>query len=336
MTGFPGLTSSFTSFTSGKLFRIITSALILLSAGLFFSCSGKDSTQTLRIAEQYGLAYAPLQLIRLEKQLEEAGIKTEWVKLINTASIREAMLAGRVDIGFMGIPPFLIGRDKGMDWKIFTGLCRAPLGLVSRNRELNSLADLRAEDRIALPQPGSIQHILLSMAAERELGDSRRFDSRLVTLSHPDGFSALSKGSGISAHYTSPPYLFEELKLKGARLLSDGETAFGGPFTFIVGVARGNLSMEKQKLLRNFNRILIAAMERFESDPESTIQTLKSEYAISESLLTEYLLSEGLEYTPEILGVERFQDFMYTSALIESSPAKIDSLILKVAGEVQQ
>ncbi len=311
-------------FTPGKTAFVLLLILLLPIS----SCSKQADVTTLRIAEQYGLAYAPLQLMRLEKQLEKAGIKPEWVKLINTASIREAMLAGRVDIGFMGIPPFLLGRDKGMDWKIFTGLSRAPLGLVSRKENLHSLGDLSNSDRIALPQPGSIQHILLSMAAEKELGDSSWFDSRLVTLSHPDGFAALSSGGGISAHYTSPPYLFEELKLPGARLLTDGETAFGGAFTFIVGVSRGGLQNEDPKLLEKFTGILKECINRFESDREDIVETLSPEYAIHGDLLAEYLSTEGLIYSPEILGLDHFQEFMYSSGLIDSSPVPTKYLIL--------
>src|SRR6056297_2831547 len=141
----------------------------------------QKNEKTLVVAEQYGLAYAPLQIVRaqglLEAELPE--YRVEWRRLGNTAAIREAMLAGRLDAGFMGIPPFLIGYDRGMEWRIFTGLSEAPLGLVSGDEGLRSLADFGAEDRLALPQPGSIQHIMLSMACERQLGDAQGLDEKI-------------------------------------------------------------------------------------------------------------------------------------------------------------
>ncbi|MFP4564403.1 MAG: ABC transporter substrate-binding protein, partial [Spirochaetia bacterium] len=186
---------------------LVAAAGLLLLLALFTSCGGGD--RTLTIADQYGIAYLPVQIVKQEKLLEKRlpDTRIRWEKMGNAAAIREAMIAEKLDVGFMGIPPFLIGYDRGMDWRIFTGLSESPLGLVTLREDIQSLDDIGPEDRIALPQPGSIQHILLSMAAERRFGDPGRFDSRLVTLSHPDGMQALLAGREITAHFTSPPFL---------------------------------------------------------------------------------------------------------------------------------
>mgnify|MGYP001039079227 CR=1 FL=1 len=92
---------------------VIIGIVLVLSA-----CQGKpDQGKTLIIADQYGLAYAPLQVMQAKNFIQEIDpdLTIEWAKAGNTTAIREMMLAGKVDIGFMGIPPFLIARDKGMD-----------------------------------------------------------------------------------------------------------------------------------------------------------------------------------------------------------------------------
>ena len=91
-----------------KRVEALLAAAILSASILFISCSGE---KTVTIAEQYGLAYAPLQIMRSREFYEklEPGIEIKWVKLGNTAAIREAVLAGEVDLGFMGLPHFLIG-----------------------------------------------------------------------------------------------------------------------------------------------------------------------------------------------------------------------------------
>lgn len=45
-----------------------------------------------------------------------------------------------------------------------------PLGLQTNAENIKSLKDIKPTDRIALPAPGSIQHILLAMAAEKNWG----------------------------------------------------------------------------------------------------------------------------------------------------------------------
>jgi sulfonate transport system substrate-binding protein len=302
-------------FTAPRFGVLLLPVLIsLFTAG----CGGGESDEkTIRIAEQFGLAYAPVQLVRIGNILEKTGTRVEWVRLMNTASIREAMLAGRVDVGFMGIPPFLIGRERGMDWQIFTGICRAPLGLVTLRPELGSLADFDEKDRIALPQPGSIQHILLSMAALKEFGRADYFDNRLTTLSHPDGMTALVAGGDIAAHFTSPPYLFEELELPGARLLVDGTAAFGGPFTFIVGVSRDAFAQKEPELLAALGSALAEEMRRLESDPAEAAQLLTEEYSLPADAVRDYLDREGFVFEPQVRGVERFAEFMADAGLLE-------------------
>ena len=81
------------------------------------------------------------------------------------------------------------------------------------------------------------QHILLAMAAEKELGSPTALDENLVAMAHPDGAAALISKRGITAHFTTPPYLFEELSQPDFHLVTDDIEAFGQPFSFNVGVA---------------------------------------------------------------------------------------------------
>lgn len=273
----------------------------------------------LRIAEQYGLAYAPLQVLRRKAYLEEElpAYRIDWQRLGNTAAIREAMLAGRLEVGFMGIPPFLIGYDRGMEWKIFTGLSQAPLGLVTWKDEIRRLSDFGPEHRIALPQPGSIQHILLTMACEREMGSAAALDDNLVTMNHPDGMQALLSRRDISAHFTSPPYLMEELSAPGMRQVLSGTEAMGGEFTFIVGVALDGLLQNDPGAAAALRRALDRAEEFLRDEPEEAIALLAGEYNIDEQRLREYLDWPGLSYGRSLKGLEEFISFMRASGYLE-------------------
>lgn len=301
-------------------------SFILLSS-LLLSCGGetnkapasetgaqkqRQASKELVIAEQYGLAYAPLQVMRAEGFLEAElpGYKIEWSRLGNTAAIREAVLAGRLDVGFMGIPPFLIGYDRGMEWRIFTGLSQAPLGLVTWRDDLRSLADFGPQDKIALPQPGSIQHILLSMASQRQLGDAQALDDRLVTMNHPDGMNALLSRRDISAHFTSPPYLMEELAAEGTRLVVSGRQAMGGDFTFIVGAATEELFNSSPHAVSALRRALARSIDYIQSNRNAAVALLAEEYGLSKAKVAEYLDWEGMKYSQQVLGLERFIAFM--------------------------
>lgn len=289
------------------------------------------SEPVLRVAEQFGLAYAPVSVAKelgfIEEELETAGLPPEvgWLKLGNTASIREAAAAGRVDAAFMGIPPFIISRNGGMEWRIAAGLSRSPLALVSWRSDLRVLEDFGPEDRIALPQPGSIQHILLAMAAEKRMGDAGYFDRRLVTMNHPDGMRALSARKEIAAHFTAPPYLFMELGEPGMHEIIGGEECFGGPFTFIVTVATEQLREERPEAYRAFIAGIERGMNYVRDNPGKCAELLAPVYGMEAHLIETMLTHPGMVFEEEVYGVDTFVSFMKRAGYLPHSFDPLES-----------
>lgn len=293
--------------------RNINFISIVLVTVLTVSCSRiNNSSETIRIGEQFGLAYAPLQIMKEKSFLEELrpDVDVQWLKLGNTAAIREAVLSGDLDAGFMGIPPFLIARDKGMKWKIATGLSQSPLGLVVPVGKYTSLKDFKNNYKIALPQPGSIQHILLSMAAENELGSSDVLDKNLISLKHPDGMNALLSGA-VEGHFTSPPYLFYEEDDNGFEMILSGDEAMGESFTFIVGAVTEKFYNENNKLYLDFLQALNKSIEFINDNHQETVEILSKYYSMEPEILNEFLYRPGMIFNTDVLGLERFISFMY-------------------------
>ncbi len=292
---------------NNPIVRILTGTVLMF---FFISCA--EENQTVTLAEQYGLAYAAVSTARLKGWFEEEvpGTEFKWQTAGNAATVREAILAGKLDVGFMGIPPYLIGKDRGMKWTAAAAVARAELGLVTVLPGVKSLAEIPGDMRIALPQPGSIQHILLAMAADRELGDAGVFDNRLVTLSHPDGMTALMAGSEVKAHFTSPPYLQKELKVPGARLILDGNEAFGGEFTFIIAVFSDDFIKSRPIELAGIQRAIQRGAEWLNENPDEAAGFLADYYRMEESELGGIFHSGALFYGGEIRGMDEFRDFM--------------------------
>lgn len=289
--------------------------LFILIICTFSSCSGKkEGSETIRIGEQFGLAYAPLQVMKARGFLEKLrpDIRVQWLQLGNTAAIREAVLSGDLDAGFMGIPPFLIARDKGMPWKLATGLSRAPLGLVVPEGKYRSLKNFSSKDKIALPQPGSIQHILLSMAVNRQMGDPSSLDGNLISLKHPDGMNALLSGS-VQGHFTSPPYIFFEDDEPGFEILLTGEKAMGSPFTFIAGAVTEDFYEKNRDLYEDFLSAISESIEFINSNREETVNILAKVYSMDSEQLMELLYRPGMVFETDIRGLDLFIDFMHSN-----------------------
>ena len=309
--------------------KILVAVLLFSLVAAGCTNDTKNSAATINIAEQYGFAYAPLQIAKELKLIEKnlPGATVNWKQLGNTTAIREAMLSNEVDVGFMAIPPFLIGWDKGMDWKIACGLSSSPVALVTNREDISSIKDIGDKDRIALPQPGSIQHILLSMACERELGDAKKLDNLLVTMAHPDGMNALLAGKEITAHFTTPPYLLKELKVKGMHEILNGKQALGKDFTFIAGVTTRKFHDEKPREYEAVLKAVAEAMEYMKSNRQEAVEMLSRQYEMSVEEVEENLSMEGTEYSLSIKGVNDFASFMERNGYISKSPGSAKEIV---------
>ncbi len=299
---------------------ILTAALIVaITAGMLVKSAQKSKPESIRlsIAQQYGLAYAPLQIMKENGYLEAAfdqlvpGVPVEirWEKMANTAAIQEAMVAGSLDVAFVGIPPFLIGVDQGMNWSIFTGISECPVELYTNDPSIKTLENLVGSGKIAVPQPGSIQHILLAMSAEKTLGNPTAFDKQLVSMKHPDGLQALINQVDIVAQYTSPPYNYIAADTQNLQRLSSGEEAVGQPFSFIVGIAQESFLNETLQV-EAFNLALINSIQYIEDQPASTVSLLAKSYELSEPVTQDYLYNRGIVFTREVKGLSAFSQFM--------------------------
>ncbi|TCL44553.1 ABC transporter substrate-binding protein [Harryflintia acetispora] len=302
-----------------KGFILLLSALSLLLP--LSGCSGKADTGVLNIAEQFGIAYAPLQIMKEQHLLEERlpGVQINWKQFGGPTAIREGMLAGEVDFGFMGPAPVLMGIDNGMEWKYATGISFNEMAIVVNRPEIQSLRDFTPEDRIAVLSPACTQHVLLCMAAEQEFGDPGYFDNQLVSLSHPDAMNALMSGTEVSAHVATPPYIGMELD-EGMHAILTGEEIMGGPFTFITGVAMERFYDERPEQYKAFIAALDEAIAFINDNMDEAVRLLAPVYGIPEDELKAQMTYNGTIYSNRLEGIEKLSDAMQRMGFTKESP----------------
>lgn len=207
----------------------LAAVMIVFAAGC-----GKREQASIGIAQQYGVAYAPLEIMKEKKFLEKRlpGVAIRWQQFGGPTGIREGMLNGEIDFGFMGVAPVLVGIDNGMKWRYAAGISSNEVAVVATRADVKSLADLTDQDRIAILSPACTQHVLLCMLAEMQLGNAQALDHQLVSMSHPDAVNALLADTEITVHVATPPYIAREVA-GGAHVVATGEEIMGQSFTFI-------------------------------------------------------------------------------------------------------
>jgi len=150
-------------------------ALVLLLLAL---PARADEAREVRIAQQFGIAYLPLIVIKeqhlLERFASAAGLPeltVSWWQFSSATGMNDALISGNLDFASGGIAPLITlwARTlRGLKVRALATLGSIPNDLNANRPTLKTLADFTAQDRIALPAVGvSVQAIMLQMAAEQ-------------------------------------------------------------------------------------------------------------------------------------------------------------------------
>jgi NitT/TauT family transport system substrate-binding protein len=312
-----------------RLSTIIATALIgLLSAGCAGlpgqGVAGGQEATTLRIAKQPGLGYLGLIVMREQKLIEKhaPGVKVEWNELTSGPAIRDAIVAGQLDVGSGGVAPFIQGWAKGIKWRTAAALNDMPLYLNTNKAEIAGLKDFKPNDKIALPAPGSIQHVTLQMAAEKELGNPKALDENIVAMAHPDGLQALIARADIVGHFTSPPFQYNELNSPGIKRVLNSYDVVGGPHTFNLVWMTEEFKDKNPKLYKAFVDALIEATDFINKSPEETARLFVESENVKNSPqeILEQMKSEGIRFTMTPNGLMKYAEFMKRTGAIEKAP----------------
>ncbi len=231
----------------------------------------------IRIAEQFGISYLPLQMMRHQNLIEAAGksqgldIKVTWSQLASGNPMNDAMLSGSLDVASGGVGPLLLiwDRTKGnMNVKAISAINSMPLYLTTRNPAIKSLKDFTAKDKIALPAVKvSVQARTLQMAAEKFLGKFDALDEFTVSMAHPDATAALMSGATeVNSHFGSPPFQYTQLNSPNVTRVLNSYDVLGGPTTFNLVWAREDFRSKNPKTYKAFLDALAEAVKRINAD----------------------------------------------------------------------
>lgn len=315
--------------------RRATLAAALSTTALAAGRAGAQEARELRIAKQFGISYLPLTIIEerrlIEKHAEAAGLpglRVSWSQMSAGAPMNDALIAGSLDIAGGGVGPLVTiwARTRSnLGVRGIASLNSMPLYLNSINPSVRSLRDFGEKDRIALPAVKvSIQAVTLQMAAERELGRFDALDHLTVSMSHPDGHSAMMSGrSEVTAHFTSAPFMYQQLADQRVRRVLSSYDVLGGPATFNTLWATNRWREANPRTLRAVLAALDEAMALVRDDPAGMaalwIRAEKS--TLPQDFIEKMVRDPENVFTTVPQNVMRYAEFMHKVGSVREKPA---------------
>ncbi|MGX8774684.1 MAG: ABC transporter substrate-binding protein [Bacillota bacterium] len=307
--------------------RILVMLVAAITAfGLCFSMTGcGDSSDNgeaakLTIVQQYGMAYAPLKVIQEKGLIEknyDGEVEVDFQTLNSGASINDAFVAGDVDVGLMGVAPAITGSlNEGVPYKICTNVSAQPHRLMTNDPSIKTLKDIGEQDQIALVNIGSIQHILLAMAAKEQLGDAHALDNNIAAMAHPDGMTALLNGS-VKCQLTTSPFVFKEAEVDGISEVEAIESVWPEGNSFIVAVASTDLHDNNPELYEAVLAAFDDAIAFMNDEPEAAAEMLCGDEEVDAATYLEWLNDPACSYSTNLTGVSTMAKFMTEEGFLE-------------------
>jgi NitT/TauT family transport system substrate-binding protein len=317
------------------LARMLAAVILAGSAGA--ASPAAADVATLRIVVPPDLAALPLIVAAhgglVEKQAQARGLEAvtvQWLKPSGGNPL-EPLLKGEADVvATTDLVGFLLAWDERSgtleEIRGLAALARMPYLLLSRNPAIQTIRDLTAKDRIAVPATKiSLPAVLLQMAAAQEWGVAQydRLDALTVARSSNDAISALRAGRGdINADFSRTPYADDERGNPAVHRVMDSYDILG-PHSVGAVVATARFRDANPALCAALVGALIQAGEFIKLRRGAAAEiydTMEKGNDIPIEELTDMLGDPDTAFSPAPAGIQRLVAFLQQTGRVKHSP----------------
>jgi len=307
---------------------------VSLVAGSLVAPAAAQAEGEIRIAEQFGIVYLLLNVVRDQHLIEKYGkqegidIKVDWMQLSGGSAVNDALLSGSIDIAGAGVGPLLTIWDRThgrQNVKAVASLGNFPYYLLSNNPNVKTIADFTEKDRIAVPAVGvSVQSRFLQYAAAKQWGDKSfdRLDKFTIALPHPDASAALiAGGTELSGHFSNPPFQDQELANPNVHVVLNTNDLLG-PNSPTVLFATEKFRDKNPKTYKAFMEALAEAADFAQKDKAAAADTYirVTGAKIDRAALLKIIDNPQFEFSITPKGTYPLAEFMYRIGAIKNKP----------------
>lgn len=263
----------------GRLLRNLVSITLFILAGL---SAFTVHAEPLRVGYFPNITHSQALILRESGIAEKnTGSAIEW-KVFNAGpSAMEALLAGQLDLAYVGPNPAINAfmRSRGKALRIIAGASSGGAALVVHaDSTISSAADLKGK-KIAAPQLGNTQDVALRHWL-KEQGLRPGQDVQVISAKNPEIFLFFQRKQ-IEAAWVPEPWLSRLLQEAHGRIFVDEKALWqGGKFPTAVLVARTDFLNKNRDTALRFLRSHIEAETYFNRSPAKASKDINRQLAL--------------------------------------------------------
>jgi NitT/TauT family transport system substrate-binding protein len=246
----------------------LASALISILALMLF-CDVAFSADKVRIGHFPNITHAQPVIGRnlgtFEKRM---GVAIDWKTFNAGPSEMEALIAGQLDIAFVGPNPAVNAflRSKGKALRIISGSAGGGAALVvPKDVQISSVLDFKGK-RIASPELGNTQDVALRHWLKSNALTPGR-DVQVIPIKNPD-ILMLFQQKKLDGAWVPEPWISRLLQEGGGKIHIDERQLWpGGKFPTTVVVVRSDFYEKNRELVRRFLEAHLELTEWIQKNP---------------------------------------------------------------------
>ncbi|MHB9093581.1 MAG: aliphatic sulfonate ABC transporter substrate-binding protein [Eubacteriales bacterium] len=241
----------------------------------------------------------------------------------------EALLAGEIDLGYIGPVPAINGyvKSKGQ-LRIIAGAADAGAVLVARSGvSIKDIKDLDGK-KVAIPQLGNTQDISMrNLLSQANLKDAAKGGTvTVIPAENPDILTLIAKGD-VDAALVPEPWGSRLVKQAGASIVLDANQVWrDGKYTTAVVIVSTKFLNDHPDLVEKWLVAHIDITERINSNKEGSKTVINNQIKkLTKKSLPEDVLNSSFKrivvtYNPETESVKEFVQLSVDNGYIKGDP----------------
>ena len=326
------------------MMRSLTRRAAIVTAAAMAAIPAKAETTRVRVSHGYSIGYLPLMVMRQQKLIEKHAARTglpaptvEWTVIDGGNNINDAMLSGALDISGIGIPGYLVLRDRTLgrpqEMVGISALDRGSLWLNTINPRIRTLADYTPNDRIAVPGiKTSYAAVVLQMSVAKQFGfeNYAKLDPMTVGMPHPEAYAVMMSGkTEITSHLASAPFSYQEAKNPAVfRILSTSETL--GPMSILLTMTQRQFAAANPGLMIAFLAAQEEANAFIANDREGAVAAYAAatQLKVPKDEMLAMLADPENGYSTAPAGSLVYATFLARTGILKAKPAAWTDLFM--------
>ena len=323
-----------------KMLLSIISMLSIMFIMFLGGCGEKeDNTKVdmvIKIGSNRAIGTITPYLAEELKYFENREYQIEIIEFSDGASLMEAMAAGELDIGIVGISPVATWNEKGLDVRVVASANGGGHVILStKERDFSSVEDLKGK-KIAGPSPGTVTDTLLRSYVLPKYSLSAD-DLTIVTgMSGADMVTSLENADEVDAVVTWEPFVsMAELTYDNIQVLFDASEEWmkdtGKTELYPVNViaATGEFCDKHDKVLEEILQVIKKTVEYVEKNPEEAYQKIAKLLDLDVDVVEQALQRSQLTYDVDIEATMETLNWAYELGYLKRLPEKEELFDLK-------